>query len=299
MKVLITGSSGFIGSALVSFFEKQGDEVYKLVRARADILQREIAYDPERGAITPAQLEGFDAIVHLAGESIMGRWTLRKKNRILESRVKGTALIAQAISKLKNPPPVFISASATGYYGNRKGEKLDEETSQGEGFLAEVCAQWEKATQAASNRGVRVVNLRIGMVLSDKGGALKQMLPIFKLGLGGEMGPGDQVISWISIDDLVRIIDFAINQRSLGGVVNAVTPYPVTNRELTKTLGDLLDRPTWFSMPTFMVHLVFGQLGQEILLSSGDVAPKKLERADFQFQTPRLEEALSQILKIQ
>lgn len=299
MKVLITGSSGFIGSALVSFFEKQGDEVYKLVRARADILQREIAYDPERGAITPAQLEGFDAIVHLAGESIMGRWTLRKKNRILESRVKGTTLIAQAISKLKSPPPVFISASATGYYGDRKGEKLDEETSQGKGFLAEVCAQWEKATEAASNRGVRVVNLRIGMVLSDKGGALKQMLPIFKLGLGGEMGPGDQVISWISIDDLVRIVDFAINQRSLGGVVNAVTPYPVTNRELTKTLGDLLHRPTWFSMPTFMVHFVFGQLGQEILLSSGDVAPKKLERADFQFQTPRLEEALSQILKIQ
>jgi uncharacterized protein len=296
MKILVTGSSGLVGTALISFFKKEHHEVYKLIRLRADLLPNEIAWDPERGVINPSLLEGFDAVVHLAGENIMGRWTTSKKKRIKESRVKGTQLLCQSLCQLKKPPQVLISASAIGYYGNRGDEILTEQSTKGEGFLADVCEEWEEATRLAAEKGIRVVNLRIGMVLSPHGGALKQMLPIFKLGLGGRMGPGNQYVSWVAIDDLVRVIDYAIHQESLAGPLNAVAPYPVTNEEMTKIMGHILHRPTFLAMPTFMVELVFGELGKEVLLSSARAEPKKLEAAGFQYGSSRLEEALRKML---
>ena len=296
MRILVTGSSGLIGSALVAFLEKNQHEVYKLVRVRADLLPREIAWDPKRGIISPALLEGIDAVVHLAGENIMGRWTQVKKKKIRESRVQGTQLLCLALSQLKKPPSVLVCASAIGYYGNRGNEVLTELSVKGKGFLSDVCQEWEEATRPAIEKGIRLVNLRLGMVLSAKGGALKQMLPIFKWGLGGQMGAGDQYVSWIAIDDLVRVIDAAIHQESLVGPLNAVTPYPVTNRELTKTLGHILHRPTFLGMPTLMVNLVFGQLGEEVLLSSARVEPKKLKEIDFHFDYPDLAGALRYLL---
>lgn len=297
MKVLVTGSSGLVGSALVSFLEGGGHEVYKLVRGRSDLFPNEIGWDPHRGVIFPALLEGFDAVVHLAGENIMGIWTQAKKKRISESRVRGTKLLSQDLCQLKNPPAVFVCASAAGYYGNRGDEILTEQSDKGHGFLADVCEDWEEATRAASDKGIRTLNLRIGMVLSAKGGALKQMLPIFNWGLGGQVGSGNQYVSWIVIDDLMRIIDFVIQRESLAGPVNTVTSHPVTNKEFTKILGHLLHRPTFFSMPTFGVNLLFGELGREVLLASERVKPQKLEEAGFQFEYPYLEDALRHLLK--
>jgi uncharacterized protein (TIGR01777 family) len=234
----------------------------------------------------------LDVVVHLAGENIMGYWTQGKKERIRTSRVNGTRLLCQSLCQLRDPPSVFICASATGYYGNRGNEILTETSSKGEGFLADVCEEWEEATRAASERGIRTLNLRIGMVLSSEGGALKYMLPIFKGGLGGRIGPGNQYVSWIVIDDLVRIIEHVIKQEHLAGPINSVAPEPVTNAELTKTLGHVLHRPTFLSVPTFAVQLIFGELGKELLLSSQRVKPEKLEKSGFQFDYPHLEEAL-------
>lgn len=298
MKVLITGSSGLIGSATVDFFNKPENQVYKLVRGKANSSNNEIGWDPEKGIIHRSELEGFDVVIHLGGENIMGRWTDSKKKRIEESRVKGTDLICKSLCDLKKPPSVFISASAIGYYGNRGEEILDEHSPKGKGFLADVCQKWEESTRVIVEKGVRVVNLRIGMVLSATGGALKEMLPIFKLGLGGKMGGGDQIISWIVINDLVRVIDFAIHQENLAGPLNAVTPYPVTNKEMTKILGHLLHRPTFFTLPKFMINLIFGELGKEVFLSSARVRPKKLEALEFQYQYPCLETALGALLHI-
>jgi hypothetical protein len=296
MKVLVSGSSGLIGSALMAFLKANQHEVYKLVRGRADLLPNEIAWDPQRGVIHPPLLEGLDAVVHLAGENIMGRWTETKKERIRASRVNGTRLLSQALCQLKDPPDVFVCASATGYYGDRETEVLTEQSPKGEGFLADVCEEWEEATRAASEKGIRTLNLRFGMVLSSKGGALKQMLPIFKWGLGGQVGDGKQYISWIAIDDLVRIVDFVIQSEKLAGPVNTVSPHPVTNAEFTKMLGHLLHRPTFLSVPAFAIRLIFGELGKETLLCSQQVMPEKLKKAGFQFEYPDLEEALRHIL---
>ena len=296
MKILVTGSSGLIGSTLIPSLEKNKHEVYKLVRARADLLTHEIAWDPQRGILNPPLLEGLDAIIHLAGENIIGRWSEAKKARIRDSRVKGTQLLCQALSQLRDPPSVVICASAIGYYGNRGDEILTEQSAKGTGFLADVCEEWEEAARPAAEKGIRVINLRIGMVLSSRGGALKQMLPIFKWGLGGRLGSGNQYVSWIAIDDLVRIIEYAIKQEGLAGPLNAVAPYPVTNQELTQGLGHVLYRPTFFLMPAFMVKWMFGELGEEVLLSSQRVEPKKLEETGFKFDYPHIEEALRHLL---
>lgn len=296
MKVLVTGSSGLIGSALIPFLEKNKKEVYKLVRARVDLLAHEIAWDPQQGVINPSLLEGLDAVIHLAGENIIGRWTEAKKAKIRDSRVKGTQLLCQALCQLKHPPAVVVCASAIGYYGNRGDEVLTEQSAKGTGFLADVCAEWEEAVRPAAERGIRIINLRIGMVVSPRGGALKQMLPIFKLGLGGRMGSGDQYVSWIAIDDLVRIIEYAISQDSLAGPLNATTPYPVSNEQLAKRLGHVLHRPAFLVMPALMVKLIFGELGEETLLSSQRVEPKKLEEAGFKFDYPDLEQALRHLI---
>ncbi len=292
MKILVSGTSGLVGSALVPFLTKCQHEVYALVRTRADLHPNEIAWDSQRGVVSPALLEGLDAVVHLAGESITGRWTAEKKKHIYDSRVQGTRLLCQALSQLQNPPAVFVCASAIGYYGNRGDEILTEQSNKGEGFLSDVCAEWEEATRPAAEKGIRVVNLRFGVILSPKGGALKQMLPPFQWGVGGQMGPGTQYMSWIALDDVVKIIDEVIQQYRVAGPVNVVSPHPVTNAEFTKTLGRVLHRPAFLNMPAFAVKLVFGEMGEELLLSSARVQPKKLEQMDFQFTYPDLEGAL-------
>lgn len=226
----------------------------------------------------------------------MGYWSEAKKKKIRDSRIQGTRLLCHALSQLQKPPQVLVSASAVGYYGNRDEELLNEEKGRGEGFLAEVCEAWENATRTAMKSGVRVVNLRLGMVLSPKGGALKKMLLPFKLGLGGQIGSGRQKMSWIAIDDLLYLIAEALSNPRLEGPVNAVSPHAVTNREWTKILGLVLKRPTLLAMPTFLVKWACGQLGEELLLSSANAKPEKLEKVNFHFSYPYLEEALRHVL---
>ena len=277
MKILITGSTGFIGSAVVSFLTAGGHQVSRLVRSKGTKFQGTepaISWNPEEGLLDLGSLEGFDAVVHLAGENIAsGRWTPPRKAQILESRSKGTRLLSVSLSKLARPPKVFISASAIGYYGNRGEEWLNEQSTRGSDFLATVCHEWEQATTAAFDAGIRVVNLRIGMVLSSAGGALKRMLTPFRMGAGGIIGSGRQFMSWISLDELLGVIQHVLVTDQLKGPVNAVSPNPVTNREFTKTLGRVLSRPTVFPLPAFAAKLAFGEMAEALLLSSQRVAP--------------------------
>lgn len=296
MKILISGSSGLVGSALVPFLKTGGHDVYRLVREKENNQADEIYWDPENGTIPLVQLEGFDAVIHLSGESIMGRWTAHKKQEIRDSRVKSTQILAEALSQLKNPPKVLISGSAVGFYGNRQEEILTEQSGKGEGFLSDVCQKWEAATQKATDAGIRVVHLRTGTVLSSKGGALKSMLAPFKLCLGGEIGDGKQYMSWISMDDLIYLIHYLLQNNSIVGPVNATAPVAVRNREFTQTLGTVLKRPTFFRIPSFLITLIFGEMGQELLLSSQRVEPKKALESGFKFSYPDLEQALRHLL---
>jgi uncharacterized protein (TIGR01777 family) len=292
MKIVISGTSGLVGSALVSFLDAEDYQIYKLVRERADLHPQEIAWDPHNGVADLELLEGADAVVHLAGESIMGRWTARKKRNIESSRVDSTASLVKDLARLKRPPALFICASAIGYYGDRGEEWLTEQSLPGHGFLADVCEKWEAAAKGASNAGIRTINLRLGMVLSEAGGALKQMLTPFRWGLGGRLGSGSQYMSWITLYDLLHVIEFLIQTPGIAGPVNAVTPFPVQNFEFTKSLAGELQKPAILPMPAFAVKWIFGQMGEELLLSSTRVKPQKLEEAQFAFTYPRLEDAL-------
>lgn len=297
MIVAITGSTGLVGAALVEALEAEGHVVRRLVRREVRDPQHEIRWDPDAGQIDVAALEGVDAVVHLAGESLAGhRWTADFKQKILASRVRGTRLLCDALARLATKPAVLVSASAVGYYGDRGDEVVDESSLPGKGFLADVCQQWEAATQPARAAGVRVVNLRLGVVLSPKGGALAQMLTPFKLGVGGVIGSGRQVLSWISLDDLVSTIRFSLKTAALAGPVNAVAPQPVTNRDFTKTLGKVLGRPTIFPMPAFAARLAFGEMADEMLLGGVRVEPRALRGAGFEFEYPELEAALRHLL---
>lgn len=296
MKILVSGTSGLVGSTLVASLKAGQHEVYSLVRTRADLHPHEIAWDAHRGVISPALLEGLDTVVHLAGESIAGRWTAEKKKHIRDSRVQGTRLLCRALSQLQQPPSVLVCASAIGYYGNRGDEILTEQSSKGEGFLADVVEEWEEATRLAAEKGIRVVNLRFGVILSPKGGALKQMLPPFQWGVGGKMGLGTQYMSWVALEDVISIIHDVMQQQRVAGPVNVVSPHSVTNAEFTQILGHVLHRPTFLNMPAFAVKLVFGEMGEALLLSSTRVQPKKLEQIGFQFAYPDLEEALQHML---
>jgi uncharacterized protein (TIGR01777 family) len=292
MKIVITGSTGLVGSALMRL----------LARDRHDVigLRRPADWDPETGTINLAALQGTDAVVHLAGESIAsGRWSAARKEQILQSRVKGTRLIAESISRLERMPRVLISASAIGYYGDRGSELLREDSRSGEGFLCEVCRQWEAATEPAAVRGIRVVCLRTGLVLSREGGALRQMLPPFKLGIAGKIGSGDQYWSWISIDDLCGAILHCLGSEDLRGPVNTVSPSPVTNLEFTKTLGRALRRPTVFPLPAFAARIVLGEMADSLLLASARVEPAKLLASRFGFAHTRLEPTLQYLLNRQ
>jgi uncharacterized protein (TIGR01777 family) len=296
MKILISGSHGLVGSALIKSLEAEGHEVFRLVRY-APHSKNEVEWSPDRYSIALARIEGFDAVVSLAGESIAeGRWTDEKKRRIRESRVKGTKLLGDALANLTARPATFICASAIGYYGNRGDEILTEASAPGEGFLAHVCADWEQATALATEKGIRVVNARFGIILAADGGALKKMLPPFRMGVGGKIGDGKQWMSWITLEDVIGALNFALQNESLRGPVNFVTPNPVTNAEFTNTLGKVLLRPTLLPVPAFAVRLMFGEMGEALLLGSQRVQPKRLKEAAYRFQDPDLSEALRNII---
>ena len=293
MKILISGSSGLIGSALAPALRVRGDEVLALVR-RAPETPAEVQWH-ERGSIDLRALIDVDAVVHLAGRNVGTRWTSRVKREIYESRVNGTRVVAETVAesyRRTGKPDVFISASAIGYYGNRGEEVLTEDSPSGGGFLAEVVRRWEDATLPAREAGVRVFTPRIGMVLSRNGGALKKMLLPFRMGLGGKIGSGEQWISWITTTDLVRLLLRALDDQVLSGIYNAVTPQPVRNRHFVHALGETLRRPTWVPLPSLAVKAMFGRMGVETILASTRVIPMKLQNIDYRFEYPELDIAM-------
>lgn len=297
MKILIGGSHGLVGTALIKSLETEGHEIFRLVR-HAPTSKTEVEWSPDRYSIALARIEGFDAVVNLAGESIAeGRWTEDKKRRIRESRVKGTKLLGDALANLAVPPKILVCASAIGFYGNRGDELLTESSAPGDDFLAKVCAEWEGATALATEKGIRVVNARFGVILDTNGGALKKMLPPFRMGVGGKVGSGKQWMSWIALDDVVGGIQFALANDSIRGPVNFVAPVPVTNAEFTKTLGKVLSRPTIFPIPAFAIKLLFGEMGEALLLGGQRVAPERLIAEGYEFSYPQLEQALVHILE--
>jgi len=295
MRIVVTGSTGLIGRALIPVLQSQGHSVTRLVRKQTPAAD-EIAWNPAQGKIPTSELEGFDAVVHLAGESIVGRWTAAKKVRIRESRVEGTRLLSEALAQLRQPPQTLVSASATGYYGNQYDEVMTETSSAGVLFLSSVCVAWEEATEPAARHGIRVVNPRIGFVLSGAGGGLSAMLPPFKMGVGGRVGNGRQYLSWIAIDDVVGVILHALTKTDMSGPVNTVAPFPVTNAEFTRALGEALHRPTVFPLPAFAARLVFGEMADNLLLASTRVNPARLLASGYAFRFPKLPEALRHVL---
>jgi len=291
--VAITGASGLVGSALVPFLRCGGHRVVEIGRSCSMSSPDELRWNPARGELDTARLEGVDAVVHLAGDNIAaGRWSDARKRSILESRVAPTRLLAERLAGMQRRPRVLISASAIGFYGERGDEVVTETDAAGDGFLADVCRQWEAAVEPASRAGIRVVLLRIGVVLSPRGGALARMLPPFQLGGGGVLGSGRQYTSWISLEDLIAVIHHAMTDERLAGPVNAVAPVAVTNRELTRTLARVLSRPAIVPVPAFALRLAMGEMADALLLSSTRVASTKLAQAGYVFRDGDLETAL-------
>ena len=295
MNVLVSGSEGLIGSALVPTLTNRGHRVVRLTRSEATE-DDTVRWDPSAGTIDAARLEGIDAVVHLAGENIVGRWTSAKKARIRDSRVRGTQLLAETLAGLPAPPSVMVSASAIGYYGDRGDELLTEESGPGSNFLSRVSQEWEAAADPAREAGIRVVHPRFGIVLSTNGGALGTTLPIFKLGGGGRIGSGRQWWSWVAIDDVAGAIFHALTTDSVSGPMNVGSPNPVTNAEYTRTLGRILNRPTVFPLPAPAARLILGQVADELLLASARVEPAKLKETGYEFRYPELESALRHLL---
>ena len=294
MDVLISGATGLIGSALIPELKAKGHGVRRLTRTPRS--EGDVRWDPDVGTID-GDLSGTDAVVHLAGESIAeGRWTEEKKRRIMESRRKGTRLLAEKIAGLSEPPSVMVSVSATGYYGNRGNELLTEESKSGDLFLSEVCREWEAAADPAREAGVRVVHPRFGVVLSTEGGALGTTLPIFKLGGGGKIGSGRQYWSWVSFDDVIGSILHVMETDDLSGPVNVVAPDPPTNAEYTRVLGGVLNRPTFFTVPAPAARVMLGEIADELLLASARVEPVRLQETGYSFRHPELEGALKYLL---
>jgi len=299
-KILVSGVSGLIGAALVPPLRSGGVEITRLARAGAGLdpssAEEQITWDPQQ-PISPDAVSGFDAVIHLAGESIVGRWTEEKKAKIRSSRVTGTTALAQALAQAKEKPQVFASSSAIGYYGDRGSEVLNESSAPGEGFLSDVCREWEAATHDAVSAGIRTVSMRTGVVLSREGGALAKMLTPFKIGAGGKIGSGQQWMSWIDVQDMVGAIHHILKSDLLQGPVNMVAPRPVTNEEFTKTLASVLARPAIFPMPAFVVKLAFGEMGETVLLGSQRVEPTQLVMSGYPFRFSSLRASLENILK--
>ena len=304
MRILVSGARGLVGAALVPLLAASGHRVVRLVRTESADAQTSvqddaaIVWDPQAGDVRPDAFEGFDAMIHLAGENIAsGRWTDDLKRRIRDSRVVGTRRLCEALAQCAQPPKVFLCASAIGYYGDRGDEMLTEQSAPGAGFLADVCCEWEAAVEPLAAAGPRIVRLRIGVVLSPDGGALKKMLLPFRLGLGGIIGDGTQYLSWIALDDVVGAIRHALETDSVSGPVNVVSPEPVTNRDYTHTLGRVLARPTVLPLPAFAARLALGEAADALLLASTRVEPARLTQTGYTFRYPTLEGALRHLLQ--
>lgn len=297
MKILISGASGLVGTHLVPTLKEKGHDIYRLVR-KAPQSADEIQWDAVKGFSDgeQAKLENFGAVVHLAGDNVAGgAWTKEKKASIKNSRVVGTRVLVDALKRAQNPPKHFIAASAVGFYGDRKDEVLTEQSAKGVGFLAEVCDEWESESKKAESFA-RVVCMRIGVVLAQDGGALEKMLTPFKFGVGGTVGSGEQYMSWIALDDIVSIIHFFLDNESLNGSFNLTAPNPVTNAEFTKALGHALSRPTILPIPEFAIKLMFGEMGETLLLQGCRVLPKRLEDAGYKFKYTNVDEAMKHVL---
>lgn len=293
LRILVAGASGFIGTRLCRHLAHLGHQVVRLVRGKPDGSGGEIGWDPGAGRLAPDVMPRFDAVVSLAGENIAAaRWSAAVKQRIRDSRIETAGLLARAMAAAEPRPNVFVCASAVGYYGDRGDAVLTEDAPPGDGFLAQVCHDWEQACEPARAAGVRVVNLRIGVVLSPAGGALAKMLPVFKVGMGGTIGSGNQWVGWIAMTDLLRVFGYVLENDSLAGAVNAVSPKPVTNRQFTKAVGAFLGRPTIVPLPASGVKLTMGEMGVEMLLASARVVPDRLESAGFAFKHASIEDAL-------
>ncbi len=294
MNILISGSSGLVGNHVMRLLRASGHNITRLVR-RAPRSHDERFWDPENGSLDPAVLEGIHGVVNLAGDNIgKGRWNDAKKKLILDSRVQTAGLLADTIAKSPVKPEVFVSASAIGVYGDRGSEALSESSAPGEGFLVDVCRQWEAAALRA---GIRTVLLRFGMILAREDGALAKMVTPFKLGVGGNMGNGQQYWSWVTVDDAARMILFALKTHELSGPVNAVAPQPVTNADFTRTMGTVLHRPTRFPMPAFAARMALGEMADALILSSARVVPSRLQAAGYEFLHPDLKGALEAVLR--
>ena len=296
MKILISGSHGFIGSAVHRSLSQQGHSLLRLIRLTQIAKSDEVFWNLPDNYIDHSKLTNLDAVIHLAGENLFGRWNEKKKQAIHDSRVKGTAFLAKTLAAMEHKPKVLICASAIGYYGNRGEDECIETIEAGDSFLSTVCCQWEQSARPASEAGVRVVNLRFGVVLGKEGGSLAKMLPAFKMGMGGPLGNGQQWVSWVSIVDAVRAIEFAIEHETLQGPVNVVSPHPVRNKEFAHAVGHALHRPEVVPVPKRMLKFMFGEMADETVLASTKVLPKKLQTEDFQFQHPDLNTALEAIL---
>lgn len=295
MNVAVSGASGLIGRALGERLHLRGDVMRRLVRGHAS--GADIRWDPATQEIDAAALEETDVVVHLAGEPLAnGRWNAAKKKRIVESRECGTRLIAETLARMTRRPRVLVSASAIGIYGSRGDEVLSESSSRGTGFLADVCQRWEAATEPAEKAGIRVVHLRIGLVLDPTGGALKVMLPVFRLGLGGRLGSGRQWMSWITLADTIRAIEHVMERSDVSGAVNVVGPAPMTNAEFTRTLGRVLGRPAVLPAPAWALRLAIGEMADEAVLASERAVPRKLHESGFVFSDSQLEAAFGTVL---
>ena len=297
MRVLVSGSTGLLGSQLVPLLVRRGHTVVPLVRRAPAAGGEAVKWDPAAGALAGEDLHGIDAAVHLAGEPIVGRWTPDRKRRVRDSRIEGTRLLSETLARLDPRPKALVSMSAIGYYGDRGDEELTEESPPGCGFLPEVAGDWEAAAGAAVSGGIRVVLPRLGVVLTPRGGALAKMLPAFRLGLGGRLGSGDQFISWISLEDALRGICFALETGSLSGPVNLVAPGPVTNREFTAALARALRRPALAPVPAVLLELALGEMARELLLASTRVRPRALLESGFSFLHTDIDNTLADLLR--
>lgn len=294
MKVILSGSRGLIGSALAARLSEDGHDIRQLVRRPVSTTADDSAIHwlPTQNSIDRSRLDKTDVVIHLAGENLAGNWTETKKQEIRDSRVLGTKTLCEALASIPHPPKVIISASAVGYYGNRGDEELTESSKPGEGFLSQVCQEWEAATAAAEQRGIRVVHVRFGVVVGPGGGAVAQMMPVFNAGFGGKVGSGKQWMGWISLADVIRAITFCVRTPALRGPVNLVAPAPITNKQFTQSLAKALGKPSFMSLPAFVAKRILGEMAVETVLASAKVLPAKLTEAKFTWRHENIDDAM-------